>query len=94
VFANQAYRGPVDKRVGQPFRWCFGPLCGCSVDILTVQEQGVRFKHVLVMLDHATRFLEAAALRTKTAEEVAETMYMRLFERYGPVVTILSDRGG
>ncbi len=87
-------RGRWTNGLMQPLPVVFQPFERVSVDILTVQENGNRFKHVLVMLDHATRFLEVAPLRTKTAEEVAEVIYTRLFERYGPVVALLSDRGG
>jgi hypothetical protein len=45
------------------------------------------------MVDHATRYLEAAPLKTLTEEEVGTAIYQQLFERYGPVAVLLSDRG-
>ncbi len=87
-------RGRWTNGLSQPLPVVFRPFERVSVDVLTVQEGGAKYKYVLVMLDHGTRFLEAAPLRTKTAEEIAETIYLRLFERYGPVVTLLSDNGG
>ena len=45
------------------------------------------------MVDHAMHFLEAAALETMMEEEVGEVLYMRFFERFGPITVLLSDRG-
>ncbi len=60
---------------------------------MTVQQNAVKYKHVLVMVDHATRFLETAPLKTLTEQEVGEALYDSLFARYGPVAVLLSHRG-
>jgi transposase InsO family protein len=77
----------------QPLPLVHQPFDRVSVDIVTVQRNNTRYKHVLVMVDHATRYLEAAPLKTLTEEEVGTAIYRQLFERYGPVAVLLSDRG-
>ncbi len=57
----------------QPLPVVFQPFERVWVDVLIVQEQGVRFKHVLVLLDHATRFLEAAALKAKARRKLRKS---------------------
>jgi hypothetical protein len=61
--------------------------------MITVSKNNNRYKHILVMVDHATRYLEAVALKTLTEEEVGMAIYQQLFQRYGPVAVLLSDRG-
>jgi transposase InsO family protein len=77
----------------QPLPLTYQPFSRVSVDMITVSKNNNRYKHILVMVDHATRYLEAVALKTLTEEEVGTAIYHQLFQRYGPVAVLLSDRG-
>jgi transposase InsO family protein len=77
----------------QPLPLAYQPFSRVSVDMVTVAKNNNRYKHILVMVDHATRYLEAVALKTLTEEEVGTAIYHQLFQRYGPVAVLLSDRG-
>ena len=87
-------RGRWTLGMMQPLPVVYQPFERVAVDIVTVQETNPRYKYVLTMVDHATRYLEAAPLTGKTAQEVADVVFNRLFLRYGPVNVLLSDRGG
>ncbi|KAF4701117.1 DNA-(apurinic or apyrimidinic site) lyase, partial [Perkinsus olseni] len=59
------------------------------------REKDVQYPtYCLVMLDPYTGWLELAALYTKEAKEVAETIVNVWVLRHGPFLELLSDRGG
>jgi len=59
---------------------------------LTTSHQGNEY--VLVVKDALTRFVETAALKSKTAEEVAKAFINMIVYRHGGVKHLISDNGG
>jgi len=47
----------------------------------------------LSVIDHYSNYSWTAALKTKTAEEVAHHLF-KIFRRYGPPTLLHSDNGG
>jgi transposase InsO family protein len=70
----------------------FRPFERLSFDILTIESRA-EFPYLLVVLDHATRYLITVPLATESHAEVAEALYTHVIERYGPPSVMLSDRG-
>jgi transposase InsO family protein len=50
-------------------------------------------QYILVVKDKLTKWVELFAIRFKTALEVASILVDEIFMRYGPVETIISDKG-
>ena len=50
-------------------------------------------KHVLVVIDHLTRWADAFAVPNQTASMVARTLVENYFKYHGPPEMILSDQG-
>jgi hypothetical protein len=59
---------------------------------LTTSEKGNQY--ILVIKDALTRYVETAALKTKTAEEVALAFINTMVYRHGSVGLLISDNGG
>ena len=74
-------------RVSEPFVfWALdymGPL----------QETSSGNRHILVVMDHFTKWCEAFATRDQKATTVANILVSRLFSRFGPPTVIHSDQG-
>jgi transposase InsO family protein len=87
-------RGRWSYGFANPLPVVYRPFERVSLDILTVTEDNsTRFHKVLLMVDHSTRYAEAVPLPTGTAEQVAEALYSRIYERYGPINVLLTDNG-
>ena len=86
----QPHQGNAPLRsiqVGKPFvLWALdymGPL----------QETSAGNKHILVVMDHFTKWCEASATKDQKAKTVARALVSRLFSRFGPHTVIHSDQG-
>ena len=52
-----------------------------------------KYKHILVMVDSYSKWVELFPLRTQEATEVASVIFREIISRYGAMRSILSDRG-
>ena len=52
-----------------------------------------KYKHILVVVDSYSKWMEAHPLRTQEATEVAAVLYREVITRYGAPRTLVSDRG-
>ena len=52
-----------------------------------------KYKHILVMVDSYSKWVELFPLRTQEAQEVATVIFREIISRYGAMRSILSDRG-
>ena len=52
-----------------------------------------KYKHILVMVDSYSKWVELFPLRTQEATEVATVIFREVISRYGAMRSILSDRG-
>ena len=52
-----------------------------------------KYKHILVVVDSYSKWMEAHPLRTQEATEVAAVLYREVISRYGAPRTLVSDRG-
>ena len=50
-------------------------------------------RHILVMMDHFTKWCEAFPTRDQKASTVASILVSRVFSRFGPPVFLHSDQG-
>jgi len=51
------------------------------------------FRHILVIVDSTTLYVEGFPTKSTTAEEVAEILYKEIIARYGVMRELLSDQG-
>ena len=51
------------------------------------------YRHILIVVDSTTLYVEAFATRSTTAEEVAEILYKEIIARYGVMRELLTDQG-
>ena len=51
-----------------------------------------KFKHILVVVDSYSKWMEAHPLNTQEATEVAVVLYREVVSRYGAPRTLVSDR--
>jgi len=51
------------------------------------------FRHILVIVDSTTLYVEGFPTRSTTAEEVADILYKEIIARYGVMRELLSDQG-
>ena len=51
------------------------------------------YRHILVVVDSTTLYVEAFPTKSTTAEEVAEILYKEIIARYGVMTEILTDQG-
>ena len=58
-----------------------------------LQETATGNKHILVVMDHFTKWCEAFATKDQKAKTVARVLVSRLFSRFGPPTVIHSDQG-
>ena len=58
-----------------------------------LQETASGNKHILVVMDHFTKWCEAFATKDQKAKTVANILVSRLFSRFGPPTIIHSDQG-
>lgn len=63
-----------------------------SFDILILPETSDGYKYLLLFVESLTRFPEAFALKTQTADVVAGILYDQIICRYGCMQYLLSDR--
>ena len=52
-----------------------------------------KYKHILVVVDSYSKWMEAHLLRSQEATEVAAVLYREVITRYGAPRTLISDRG-
>ena len=52
-----------------------------------------KYKHILVLVDSYSKWVELFPLRTQEATEVASVLFTEIISRYGTPRAILSDRG-
>ena len=52
-----------------------------------------KYKHILVVVDSYSKWMEAHPLRSQEATEVAAVLYREVITRYGAPRTLISDRG-
>ena len=52
-----------------------------------------KYKHILVVVDSYSKWMEAHPLRSQEATEVAAVLYLEVITRYGAPKTLISDRG-
>ena len=74
---------PVDDVFG---RWQMDILSGLP----TTKD---KYKHILVLVDSYSKWVELFPLRTQEATEVASVLFREIISRYGAPRSILSDRG-
>ena len=74
---------PVDDVFG---RWQMDILSG----VPTTRD---KYKHILVLVDSYSKWVELFPLRTQEASEVASVLFKEIISRYGAPRSILSDRG-
>ena len=58
-----------------------------------LQETASGNKHILIVMDHVTKWCKAFATKDQKARTVAETLVSRLFSRFGLPTVIHSDQG-
>jgi len=51
------------------------------------------YRHILIVVDSTTLYVEAFPTKSTTAEEVAEILYKEIIARYGVMRELLSDQG-
>jgi transposase InsO family protein len=73
-------------RVGKPFE-----LVGTDIAYLPRSKQG--FRYVLVAIDYFTNWVEAAVMKTITAEELIRTFFKIIISRHGCPEGLMSDSG-
>ena len=52
-----------------------------------------KYKHILVVVDSYSKWMEAHPLRSQEATEIAAVLYREVITRYGAPRTLISDRG-
>jgi len=75
-----------EPRVGQPFE-CIG------IDFMSLPLTTKKNQYVLVVIDHATKYVEAQACKDQQAETAANFIFSNIICRYGAPKEILSDKG-
>lgn len=76
-----------------PPRPVMRPFERMGIDLLEIGNSKSQYRYILVMIDHATRYCEVAPLISVDSQVVAELLYTRIFERYGPINVIIHDGG-
>ena len=51
------------------------------------------YKHILIIVDSFSKWVEAFPVRTESAEEIAQILHKEIFARYGACHSIVTDRG-
>ena len=70
------------------------PFARVHMDLIThFSESNKGNKHLLVVIDELTRYVEMYPLRNKTAEEVAVTFFNGFICRHGSPEVLISDNG-
>lgn len=49
-------------------------------------------QYILVMIDYATRYADAVALKTTTSDMIVKALIERIFLKFGTPAKIISDR--
>jgi hypothetical protein len=83
-----------DPRVVLRHPSVYRPFQRVSVDLigpLPVSHKG--HKHVVVMVDHFSKWVIAHPIPSKDAEQVAEALIQRLYMIFGPAEVLLADNG-
>lgn len=86
------------KPSGMPPQWLNLPI-GQPFEILAMDIWGPLdktrngYEHVLVFIDHHTRWVELCPLRAPTAEAVAAALFKNWITRWGVPRTLLTDNG-
>ena len=73
--------------VNEPFVfWALDYIC-------PIQETARGNKHLLVMMDHSTKWCEVFPTKDQQASTVAKILVFRVFSRFGPPSVLHSDQG-
>jgi len=73
--------------VGEPFTFW-------ALDYMGPITETVRGnKHILVVMDHFSKWCEAFPTKDQKASTVAQTLVSKVFSRFGPPVVLHSDQG-
>jgi transposase InsO family protein len=73
-------------RVGKPFE-----LVGTDIAYLPKSKGG--FRYILVAIDYFTNWVEAAVMKSLTADELIRTFFKNIISRHGCPVGVMSDSG-
>ncbi|XP_049679787.1 protein NYNRIN-like [Accipiter gentilis] len=68
------------------------PFAKIQIDFTDLPKVG-RYKHLLVLVDHLTHYVEAFPTPRTTANTVVKVLLEHIIPRYGNIETIDSDRG-
>ena len=83
--ANKAPMQPIE--VNEPFVFC-------AMDYMGPSPEAARGnKHLLVVMDHFTKWCEMFPTKDQQARTVAEILVNRVFSRFGPPIVIQFDQG-
>ena len=66
-------------------------LLGMDLVELKTSRRGNRY--ILTLIDYYTKWVEAFAIPSKTAQVVAETLFDNVYCRFGPPHRIITDNG-
>lgn len=89
--ADRAHDPQLILRHPQVYR----PFQRVSVDLIgPFPKSRVGNKHVVVIVDHFTKWSIAAPIVTKEAPQVAEVLIQHMYMLFGPAEVLLSDNGG
>ena len=89
--SKRAFNAKPPPLQPQPVDDVFGKW---QMDILSgVPTTKDKYKHILVLVDSYSKWVELFPLRTQEASEVASVLFMEIISRYGAPRSILSDRG-
>lgn len=94
------YKGKAADRAHDPqlilrHPLVYRPFQRVSVDLIgPFPKSRVGHKHVVVIVDHFTKWSIAAPIATKEASQVAEVLIQHMYMIFGPAEVLLSDNGG
>ena len=89
--ADRAHDPQLILRHPQVYR----PFQRVSVDLIgPFPKSRVGHKHVVVIVDHFTKWSIAAPITSKEASQVAEVLIQHMYMLFGPAEVLLSDNGG
>lgn len=89
--ADRAHDPQLILRHPQVYR----PFQRVSVDLIgPFPKSRAGHKHVVVIVDHFTKWAIAAPIATKEAPQVAEVLIQHMYMLFGPAEVLLSDNGG
>lgn len=71
-----------------------GPFEKIGIDVIGPLPKGEgKMTYIVAATDYATRWAEAKAIKTKSAEEIGRFIFENIFLRHGPPKLMISDQG-